>query len=243
MRSRKSIVVSAIVLSLSLMGGCAGAEARKKQTDLAGQSAVNGHIDFDALAEYNEEIFAWLYVPGTDIDMPIAQSAAYDGFYEAHNWKQEEAEEGCAYTEMANLTNMCDFNTVVHLKNNETDTAYTGLYAFSDKDFFDRNGQIYVYLPDNVLTYQVVAVYQEPTEDIIRSYDLVSPDGCDSYIQTVQEKAARDGIYREDWEELTYRHFLLTLVTQNDQEGMQEVVTAVLVQDAAGTIDRIIYVY
>lgn len=240
MKRRKVVCIAmAFVQSLLLLAGCGN---RKNETGITGQSAVNGHIDFDVLNEQNEEIFAWIYVPGTNIDMPIAQSAVQDGFYEDHNWKKEEDENGCAYTEMANLINMCDFNTVVHGKSNEAETMFSELHRFSDEEFFEKNGQVYVYLPDNVLTYQVVAVHNEDKCSIIKEYNLTSYEGCESYIHDLKEKAVQTGIYREGWEELTPRHFLLTLVMEcPEEEGTQEVITAVLVQDAAKKIDRVIY--
>lgn len=242
MKKRRSIsMVLVIIQAFVLSTGCAHSG---KQDKIIAQTAVNGHIDFDLLKEQNEEIFAWIYVPGTNIDMPIAQSAERDGFYENYNWKKEEDEDGCAYTEMANLVNMCDFNTVVHGKSNEKGTMFSELNKFYDADFFDKNGQIYIYLPDNVLTYQVVAVHREENHSIIQDYDFVSADGCERYIQDVKEKAAYSGIYREGWEDLTYRYFLLSLVTQDTQEEeTQLVITAVLVQDAAEKIDRVIYRY
>lgn len=240
-KKRSTCFVLIFMQLIILVMGC-GSREKQNQSDAGGQTAVNGHIDFDVLHKQNEEIFAWIYVPGTNIDVPIAQSAERDGFYEDHNWKQEEDENGCAYTEMANLINMCDFNTVVHGKSNEEGTMFSELHKFSDKDFFDKNGQIYIYQPDNVLTYQVVAIHREEKHSIIQDYDLVSSDGCESYIRDIKEKAAQTGIYREGWDELTPRHFLLTLVTEcPEEEGTQEVITAVLVQDAAKKIDRVIY--
>ena len=46
---------------------------------------------------------------------------------------------------------------------------------------------------------------------------------------------------REGWEGITPYHFLITLTTQREDDAdRQFVVLAILTQDAAGTIDRIV---
>ncbi len=46
---------------------------------------------------------------------------------------------------------------------------------------------------------------------------------------------------REGWEGITPYHFLLTLTTQREENAdRQFVVIAILTEDAAGTIDRIV---
>lgn len=239
---RKVRAAFILLVILVFFTGC-GSKDDSIGQDSGEQSAANGHIDFDSLQQLNSEIFAWIYVPGTNIDLPVAQSAVSDDFYESHNWKQEEDAGGCAYTEMANLMNMCDFNTVIHAKKKEDGTGFSELAKFGDQDFFDENGLIYLYLPDNVLTYQVVSFYTEDQHSILRDYNLVLYDGCEDYIQDLQQKAAESGIYDDGGEELTPQRFLLTLVAELPEEGRQEVLTAVLIQDAAGKIDRTIYQY
>ena len=221
-----------------VMSGCGTAQTAMNQT------AVGGHIDFEQLAELNPEIFAWVYVPGTGIDQPVLQSAESDTYYENHNWQREEDEEGSLYTEMANLMNMCDFNTVIHGHTTEKETMLSDLHEFMDADFFNRNGQVYVYLPDNVLTYEVIACYTEDRHSIIRDYNLTDYTQCEQYIEDMQNLANDNGIYREGWEEITPYHFMLSFVTDcPEDEDKQYVVTAILVKDAAGQINRAVYQY
>ena len=53
-------------------------------TGIAHETAADGHVDFDALQEENPDIFAWLYVPGAGIDLPVLQSPVSDDFYKTH---------------------------------------------------------------------------------------------------------------------------------------------------------------
>ena len=74
------------------------------KTGIAGETAEDTVVDIKALQEENPDIFAWLHIPGTDIDCPVLQSAQADDYYESHNAYGESDEEGALYTELANLT-------------------------------------------------------------------------------------------------------------------------------------------
>ncbi|MDD6628956.1 MAG: class B sortase [Lachnospiraceae bacterium] len=208
--------------------------------ETAGESAADGHVDFDKLKQSNPDIFAWLYVPGTDIDIPVLQSSVSDEYYKTHNAEGEEGVEGAVYTEMPNLMNMCDFNTILHGKDIEAEDLFTGLHKFEDIDFFEQNEVFYLYLPDNVLTYEIIAAYYDEGSDILRRYDYTTYDGCQNYLNNLYGYRSISKNMREGWDDLTPYHFLVTLDGSIREDDTQYVVIGALISDAAGTIDRVI---
>lgn len=236
------LIITAFMVGMAVVAtGCA---AKQQTTDqMAGQTATRGYINFDVLVETNPEVFAWVYVPGADVDFPVLQSAESDTYYENHDWQKNESESGSLYTEMANLMNMCDFNTFIHGKSTGEEAMLSGLHRFQEEEFFNKNGQVYLYLPGNVLTYEIISCYTEDRHSILRDYDLVDFRGCEQYIHDMQYLAQENGRYREGWEEITPYHFLLSFITDCPDADQQYVVTAVLVKDTAGQIQRKVYVY
>ncbi len=208
----------------------------------AGESAGDGRIDFQAVKAQNPEIFAWLYLPDTAIDCPVLQSGQGDDFYESHNAYKEADEGGAVYIELANLANMCDFNTVMHGKTGEEQTGpFADLYRFADLDFFREHEKAYVYLEDNVLTYEIIAAYERENTSLLRSYDFTYLEGCGQFLEDMYGAHSMTMNLREGWEGITPYHFLLTLTTQREENAdRQFVVIAILTEDAAGTIDRIV---
>lgn len=206
------------------------------------ESAQDGIIDFVMLAEYNPDIFAWLYVPGTNIDLPILQSGVADDYYADHLADGTEGAAGAPYTEMANLMNMCDFNTIIHGHEQAEDGLFYQLHRFEDPDFFAANDVFHIYLPDNVLTYRIVTAYYDGDSDILRRFDYTTTAGCQSYLE--QMLGARDigRNLREGADQLTPYHFLVTLNgdTNSDTQS-QYVVIGLLVDDQAGTITRTMF--
>lgn len=207
-------------------------------TGIAYETAKDTEIDFKALQMENPDIFAWLYVPGTGIDAPILQSAEADDYYESHNAYGETDPGGALYTELANLKDMCDFNTVIHGKSKE-DGVFADLYRFADPDFFEQHEDIYVYIDGNLLTYTVFAAYERENTSLIRSYDFTYGSGCEKFLADMYGSREMGKNLREGWEEVTPYHFLITLTTQREENAEKQfVVLAALVGDAAGTIDR-----
>ena len=49
-------------------------------------------IDFEALWEMNPDVYAWIEIPGTQVDYPILQSPTDDGYYLDHNMDGSEGE-------------------------------------------------------------------------------------------------------------------------------------------------------
>lgn len=219
----------------------ASGDGEETAGDGALESAADGTVDFAALQEQNPDIFAWLYVPGTDIDAPVLQSHITDDYYKTHTADGKEGSMGALYTEMANLMNLCDFNTIIHGKDRGEGDLFYDLHQFENPDYFREHSRFYIYLPGNVLTYEIVMAYYDEGSDILRRYDYTTYEGCESLIRQMQETRDMNKCVREGWEELTPYHYLVTLNgSVKEEEQTQYVVIGVLTGDAAGTISRVI---
>ncbi len=198
-------------------------------------------IDFDVLRAQNPDIFAWIHIPGTAIDYPVLQSGQSDTFYENHNADGEEDDKGAVYIELANLASMCDFNTVLHGKAGENgDGLFADLYKFAEPDFFADHEYVDLYLDGNVLTYEIFAAYERENTSLIRTYDFTYQSGCKQFLEDLYGTRDMGMNLREGWEHVNEYNYMITLTTQKEDAGRQFVVTAVMIQDRAGTINRII---
>ncbi len=202
------------------------------------ETAADGSVDFAVLQEENPDIFAWLYVPGTGIDCPVVQSGIADDFYETHDAAGKENEDGAVYTEMANLVDMTDFNTVLHGKAVEGNGNFADLYQYMDSDFFEKNDKIYIFLDGNLLGYEIFAAYEREDDSLIRRYNFTSAEGCNDFLADLYTREMGKQI-REGWDGLTCNHFLITLTTKvKEDDERQFVVIGALIEDEAGTLNR-----
>ncbi len=238
--------VSLLLFLLCVITGCG--QDSKENTVIATESAADSEIDFTSLKEENPNIFAWLYIPDTQIDCPVLQDNQSDDFYCNHDAFREKSSQGAVYIELANVANMCDFNTVLHgsaPKNPDSRNAesypFADLYRFADPVFFDEHETFSLYLDGNVLTYEVFAAYERDNTSLIRDYDFTDTIGCLLFLNDLYSTRDLSMNLREGWSFITPYHFLVTLTAhKEDDPDRQFVVVAVLIQDEAGTISRIV---
>ena len=71
-------------------------------------------VDWDKLLATNADVYAWIRVPGTNIDYPILQASTGkdDDFYLHHDIKKNYSFAGCIYTRRANRKDLSDRLTV-----------------------------------------------------------------------------------------------------------------------------------
>lgn len=203
---------------------------------VAAQSAGNAHIDFASLQASNDEIIAWLQVPGTSIDCPVLKSSESDDYYRNHNSNKESDEAGAAYIEMAQESGFIDFNTVIHGHGGEG--IFGELTNFANPDFFEKHQDMYIYLPDNQLTYAIWAVFERDNTSLIRDYSFAEAKGDREFLDYVYNGRIVGKQVREGWEDLTEYNFLVTLTIDEPGDDKQLVVIGAMTNDAAGTIDR-----
>ncbi len=241
---------------MAVMTGCGGkrqensgkqegkagtASVLRPGTGIAGETAEDAQVDFKVLKEENPDIFAWLYIPDTAVDVPVLQNTEEDDFYKDHNAYGEEDSAGAAYIELANLSDMCDFNTVIHCGGAGKTGAFADLYRFAEPDFFEEHEQMYLYLDGNVLTYEIFAAYERENTSLLRSYDFTYLTGCQAFLNDMYGIRDLSMNLREGWEGVSPYHFLVTLTLQETEDAdKQFVILAILIQDAAGTVDRIV---
>ena len=240
----KSGILAYLTLVAAMLGAC-GSEKEEYIEERAEETAeemTDASIDIDELRETNPDIFAWLYIPDTAISCPVLQSGQSDTFYEDHNVDGEEDDAGAVYIELANLTSMCDFNTVLHGKTGADEKGlFADLYRFADPDFFSDHEYAYLYLEGNVLTYEIFAAYERENTSLIRTYDFTYLSGCQQFLDDLYETREMTMNLREGWEGVGAYNFVITLTTQRAENAENQfVVLAVLVQDEAGTINRVV---
>lgn len=150
----------------------------------SGEKADNP-IDFDSLSEINDEIYAWINIPNTNIDYPVLQSKTSDFFYIDHDVYKNYLYAGSIYTEVCNLRNFSDRNTVLYGHNMADGSMFATLHRFEDEEFFNENKYIYIYLPGRKLTYEIVSAYNYDDRHLMNSFNFDDDKVFNEYIESV----------------------------------------------------------
>lgn len=148
-------------------------------------SRVQNPINFAELKEQNPEVYAWIYVPGTDVNLPVVQSTTDDNFYLNHNIDGDYAVEGAIYSQSMNAADFSDPVTVLYGHNLVNGSMFSTLHYFENEDFFAQHDTMYIYTIGHILTYKVVSAYQYDNRHILNSFDFSDPSMVRTYFDYV----------------------------------------------------------
>lgn len=168
-------------------------------------------VDFGALQEENPDVYAWITVPGTQIDYPVLQHSADDSFYIHHGPDGEYLFAGAVYSELQNKKDFSDSHTVLYGHNMKNGTMFAGLHKFRDREFFDKNRSILVYTPEHIYHYEIFAAYPFDDRHLLNSFDWRSSEGFRQYLEEVYSVRAMDAYFIE--KKATKKDNILTLST------------------------------
>lgn len=161
------------------------------------QEQAQNPIAFDALRARNSDIYAWLYVPGTAVSVPILQSETADNFYLYHNIDREPDPVGASYTQSQNNKSFTDPVTVIYghtfqPDDERADEAFGTLHAFEDEAFSDEHPYFYIYTPQKMYTYQIVSAAEYDNRHILNTHDFSDPAVLQSYLDLVVDPEEAD---------------------------------------------------
>ena len=151
---------------------------------------VDNPIDFESLQAENADVYAWIYIPKTNINLPVLQHPTDDNFYMNHNRYGAYSVEGAIFSQMINSKDFSDPVTLLYGHNLKSETMFSQLHYFESKEFFDENETMYIYTPGHILTYRIIAAYQYDNRHIMNSFDFEDPTVVQEYFDFVSKPDA-----------------------------------------------------
>lgn len=142
-------------------------------------------IDFEALQAWNPDIYAWIEVPGTNIDYPIVQHPEDNSYYLTRTVEHKETVAASIYTENYNSKDFEDHHTVIYGHNMKNGTMFRTLHNFEDYDFFEEHREIIIYLPDDTKYYEIFAAYTYDNRHLLHSYYCEEAESFQKYLDEV----------------------------------------------------------
>ena len=157
---------------------------------------MTSSVDFDELQAMNDEVYAWIEVPGTVINYAVVQSATDDLFYINHAVDKSYFSGGSIFSQRYNTTTFQDPVTVLYGHNRQSQSMFAQVNNFADAEFFAKNQKIIVYTPDKVYEYTIFAAYPHSSEHLLLCHDFTDPQQFADYFASLGE--AINANYRRD---------------------------------------------
>ena len=218
-----------ITFTLLLVIQCSdGGDMSRYKKDISGRTAglmdeAENNIDWEKLQDVNPDVYAWLSVPGTNIDYPVLESKTESrDFYLHHDIYKKFNFAGSIYSRRENNINFTDAVTVLYGHNMRNGSMFADIKKFEDKAFFDKHNRIIIYLPDSTLLYQVVSIYHTDDKDILSRVQNI--EEYKKEILCPGNGQARKGLSKVDGR-------ILTLSTCAGEEKERRVLQSVLAKE------------
>ncbi len=163
-----------------------------EQPRVAQLDPVQIPVDFDALHAINPEIYAWVTVPGTELDFPVAQSETDDLFYNSHGADGKYFILGAVFSQKTYNTKTFE-DPMTFLYGHSTVYGQPGTFvelnSYADQAYFDEHRQIIIYTPENMFVYTVYAATVHNNEHILHYYDFSNEAYFDYYFEHLADPA------------------------------------------------------
>lgn len=189
-------------------------------------------IDFEGLQQINPEIYAWIRIPDTNIDYPILQHEDEDQtYYLTRDIYGETSSAGSIYTEYYNQKDFTDPNTILYGHNMKNGSMFHNVRYFADAEYFDEHETLYIYLPDKILTYEIISCYEYDDRHLLGSFDFSDEEVYAAYLEEIMNPRSMYTMVREGTE-LTTEDRLVTLSTcVANKPNNRRLLQAVLIEE------------
>lgn len=187
-------------------------------------------IDFASLQKVNDEIYAWIRIPGTKVDYPILQRASDDTYYLNHTVEGRQGYPGSIYTESLNRKNFMDRNTVIYGHNMKNGTMFGKLKNYKDASYMKEHSTILIYTPEHIYTYEVFAAITYDNSHLLYSFDFTEESGMQEFLDSIASVRNMSSYINKEVE-VTASDRIITLSTCVGNRSKRLLVGAVLIDE------------
>ncbi len=144
-------------------------------------------IDFESLWEINPDIYGWLQIDNTNVDLPVVQSATDDTFYLDHDSDRNASVNGAVFSEHRyNHADFTDPVTILYGHHKWSGAIFGNLQQyFTDSSFFAEDHHLKVYTPTSLLEYGVFAAVPYSSDHILYYHDFTDDKTFEAFFQGI----------------------------------------------------------
>lgn len=136
-----------------------------------GEDAVQ--IDFDGLRAINEDIVAWIQIPGIGVDYPVVQGEDNE-YYLHYTFERKANIAGSIFLDCRNRADFTDRKVILYGHNMQDGSMFSGLGKYQDDSFREEQGRVILYLPDRTLECKVIECKQVSVQDSV--YEIMEKE-------------------------------------------------------------------
>ena len=186
-------------------------------------------LQLQELKKENEDIIAWIQIPGTKIDFPVLQGQDNE-YYIRHTYKKEYSVDGSIFLDKDYNWDKPSDNLLIYGHNNKNGNMFQDLLKYEDKNYYKEHPTINFTTVNEDCVYEIIAVfksrvYYKSERNVFRYYYFINAENEEEYNYYVEE-SKKASLY-DTGKTAEYGEKLLTLSTcEYSQEDGRFVIVA-----------------
>ena len=104
-------------------------------------------MDFESLLAQGPDVKAWLELPGTVIQYPVAQGED-NSYYLKHLYDGTANKVGCLFIDYENAEDFSDNNTIIYGHNMRDGSMFSALVEYKAQAYYDEHPEMYLVTPE-----------------------------------------------------------------------------------------------
>ncbi len=128
----------------------------------------------------NEDMAAWLVIPGTNIDYPVMWTPKDENFYLYKDFNGKKNSNGCLILDTDSCMDPLTTNLIIHGHNMKSGAMFGNLTDYEDPDYYEDHKQIILYTEECQRNYEVIAVFRSQVfkkkDNVFKFYKFFQAD-------------------------------------------------------------------
>ena len=140
-------------------------DLEKNNSSETAQKTDGFKVKWEEIKKMNEEVCAWIIIPGTKINYPVLKSDIHDKYLKTNVYGKH-SNGGSIFIDSNTIEPFNTNNTIIYGHNLNNGEMFSELRNFKDENFAKENNKIKIVMEDNSMkTYQIFAFYEIASDD------------------------------------------------------------------------------
>lgn len=147
----------------------------------------------------NEDMSAWIQIPGTNIDYPVMWTPEDEEYYLYRDFDGSDNKNGCLILDTDSCLDPLTTNLIIHGHNMKSGAMFGRLTDYQEEAFWQEHKEIILYTEECQRNYEVMAVFRSQvfrkSENVFKFYQFFQADTqeeFDNFYNNIKEMSLYD---------------------------------------------------
>lgn len=142
-------------------------------------------IDWSGLKKVNEDVAAWLQMPGIELSYPVVQGAD-NNYYLHRSFEKDELFSGCLFLDAYNDPELQNLNTIIYGHNMRDGSMFAGLKKYNDAAAWERCSYFWIYTELGDYLYRIFSSCEVPVNSNVYTVRFVDHEEYMNWLRDMQ---------------------------------------------------------